>query len=316
MKTTKINFRNSIKSTLILSLITLFFFSCNKDEFEVINGNEPIPTPQSFKNLFDMKLESLTTSLQFDASSNYTYTSINGVVLNINGSCLRKNGNPVTGIVKLSYIEIFDKGNMLTSNKPTLANVSGNKELLISGGEFFIEATQDNVKLTLTCPITLNIPTSLTGGTQTGMEPFVGTINTEGELAWDQAPTYEVLTNANASTPVYTALIPAFGWFNCDKFFDSTSPKTPIIANVPAGYGSNSAVFLAVKNLPSSLGNIYGKFPIGLDCFLIFVTEKDGKFRYVIKPQVLTANHQVTFSLSETTTATASELTAAINALQ
>ena len=48
----------------------------------------------------------------------------------------------------------------------------------------------------------------------------------------------------------------------------------------------------------------------------IFVTEKDGKFRYAIKPSTpLTANHQVTFTLAETTVGTQENLTAALNAL-
>ncbi|CAM3661715.1 hypothetical protein FLGE108171_09130 [Flavobacterium gelidilacus] len=315
MKTIKNYFTGTMAKVMLLLCLTLSFISCNEDEFEVINGIEPIPTPQALKNLFEAKTASLTNVITFDASTTLNYTSPKGVNLSIIGSCLRKNGSPVTGEVKVTYVEIFDKGNMLTSNKPTLANVGANKELLESGGEFYIQATQDNIKLTLTCPISLDIPTSLTGGTKTGMEPFSGTINSEGELSWDQAITYEILTVAQATTPIYAAIIPSFGWFNCDKFYSTPGPKTTITANVPAGYGANSAVFLAVKTFPNSLGKSYGQFPVGLDCYLIFVTEKDGMFRYAIKQQILTENQQVFFALSETTIGTADEFTTAINAL-
>jgi hypothetical protein len=311
----KMNYVRTIKSFVLLTLVALFIQSCNKDEYEVINGEEPIPNSQALKNLYDGKLASLTNVILFDAATTLDYVSPKGVKLTINGSCLRKNGNPVTGEVKVIYVEIFDKGNMLTSNKPTLGNLAGNKELLYSGGEFYIQATQDNVKLTLSCPMLLEVPTSLTGGTQSGMLPFSGSIDENGDLAWEQATTYELVTNAQAETPVYAALIPSFGWFNCDKFASTTGPKTTITANVPAGYGANAGIFLSVKTFPNALGKSYGQFPVGLDCYLIFITEKEGKFRYAIKPQVLTANHQVTFSLSETTLATADELTAAINAL-
>lgn len=314
----KINCRlglRTIKSFVLLFLATFFLQGCNKDEYEVINNGETIPTPQALKNLYENKLASLTNIILFDASTTLNYISPKGVQLTISGSCLRKNGNPVTGEVKIKYIEIFDKGDMLTTNKSTLGNVGGDKELLYSGGEFLIEAEQDGIALTLVCPFSLEVPTSLTGGTQTGMLPFVGTIDADGELSWEQATTYEFITNAQAATPVYAALIPSFGWFNCDKFASVIGPTTTITANVPAGYGANSGIFLAVKTFPNALGKSYGKFPIGMECYLIFITEKDGKFRYGFKPQTLIANHQVTFSLSELTLGTAEELTAAINAL-
>jgi hypothetical protein len=302
-----------LKAIVLLIFTMSTFISCNKDEYEVIGDD--VPNAQSLKNLFDQKLADITNIQTFDASTTLNYISPKGVKLTLNGSCLRKNGNPVVGEVKVKYVEIFDKGNMLTTNKPTLGITGGNQELLYSGGEFLIQAYQEDVLLTLSCPFILEIPTALTGGTQTGMLPFAGTINAEGELSWEQATSYELITNTQATTPVYAALIPSFGWFNCDRFAATTGPKTTITANVPAGYGNSSGIFLAVKTFPNALGKSYGQFPVGLDCYLIFITEKDGKFRYAIKPQVLAANHSVTFSLSETTVGTAAELTTAINAL-
>ena len=304
---------HNLKVFALLIFTISLLESCNKDEYEVIGDN--LPSAQSLKNLFDQKLANITIIKTFDASTTLNYISPKGVRLTLNGSCLRKNGNPVAGEVKVKYIELFDKGTMLTTNKPTLGITGGNQELLYSGGAFLIEAYQGEVLLTLSCRFTLQIPTSLTGGTQTGMLPFAGTINASGELSWEQATTYELVTNVQAATPVYAALIPSFGWFNCDKFANVTGPKTTITANVPAGYGPSSGIFLAVKTFPNALGKSYGLFPVGMNCYLIFITEKDGKFRYAIKSQILTENHSVTFNLSETTVGTAEELTTAINAL-
>lgn len=318
MKKLKIKSRNPIRAIqrfVLLTFVALFMQSCNKDEYEVINNGEAIPTSDALKTLFDARLSAISNVKFFEANTIFNWTSPKGVVLEIDGSCLRKNGNPVVGEVKILYVEIFDKGNMLTTNKPTLGNLSGNKELLYSGGEFYIQASQNGVNLTLTCPMSLEIPTSLTGGTQSGMLPFTGTIDSNGDLSWDLATTIKIITTTQDGTPIYAALIPSFGWFNCDRFGGTPGPKTTITANVPAGYGANAGIFLSVKTIPNALGKSYGQFPVGLDCYLIFVTEKDGKFRYAIKPQVLTADHQVTFSLSETTLGTADELTAAINAL-
>jgi hypothetical protein len=315
LKLFRLDSLNVLKTTFLVVITTFSIQSCNKDQYEEIKGEELVPTSKALRTLFDNKEASLINVLTFNANSSLNYLSPKGVKLRITGSCLRKNGNPVTGEVKVKYIEIFTKGDMLAANKPTLGNLNGNKELLSSGGEFLIEAFQGDVKLTLSCPMSLEIPTSLTGGTQTGMQAFTGTIDANGDLGWEQATTFELVTNTQATTPVYAVLIPTFGWFNCDKFSGTPGPKTTIVANVPAGYGANAGVFLSVKAFPNQLGKSYGQFPVGLDCYLIFVTEKDGKFRYAIKPQVLTANHQVTFNLSETMLATADELTTAINAL-
>ena len=304
------------KGLALFILSTFLLQSCNKDEYEVINNGEAIPMPKALQTLFDNQEASLTTILTFDAATNLTNVSPKGVTLNVIGSCLRKNGNPVVGQVKVKYIEIFDKGSMISSNRPTMGLNGTSNELLYSGGEFFIQAYQDNVALTSTCPFSLSVPTSNTGGTQTGMLPFVGTVDANGNLQWEPAPpTFDFITNTQSSSPTYQALIPSFGWFNCDRFASTPGPKTTISARVPAGYGAVSSIFLSVKTFPNALGKSYGMFPVGLDCYLIFITEKDGKFRYAIKPQVLTASHEVTFNLSETTIGTGAQLTAAINAL-
>ena len=307
---------SAAKKGLALFILSTFLLqSCNKDEYEVINS-EAIPPPQALQRLFDNQEAALTTILTFDSATTLTNVSPKGVTLTIDGSCLRKNGNPVVGQVKVKYIEIFDKGNMLSSNRPTMGLNGTSKELLYSGGEFFIQAYQDNVALTSTCSFSLSVPTSNTGGTQTGMLPFVGTVDANSKLLWEPAPpTFDFMPITQSLSPTYQALIPSFGWFNCDRFASLPGPKTTITTIVPAGYGAVCSIFLAIKSTPNMLGENYGLYPIGLDCHLIFVTEKDGKFRYAIKSQVITANHEVTFNLAETTVGTGAQLTAAINAL-
>lgn len=309
-------FKNYVKTFSLVIIVSVSLQSCNKDEYTVIGDG--LPTTAGLNNLYDGKLASITTIQTFDASTTLNYTSPKGVKLTINGSCLRKNGNPVTGEVKVKYIELFDKGTMLTTNKGTMGTNAAEKNLLVSGGEFYIQAYQEDVLLTLSCPFTLQIPTELTGGPDAAMLPFKGTINSEGDLIWDQSPTAELFIAPVQGTPNfnYNAILDGFGWFNCDRFYNNAGPKTLITTFVPSGYGNgNSDVFLVVKTIPNSLGKTFGQFPVGLDCFLVFVTEQSGKYRYAIKPQTLTADHQATFNLSDTTLGTKEELTAAINAL-
>ncbi|WP_246125948.1 hypothetical protein [Bizionia myxarmorum] len=43
-------------------------------------------------------------------------------------------------------------------------NSNGNKVMIITGGEFFLEATQNGDVLDTSCAIQIEVPTALTGG--------------------------------------------------------------------------------------------------------------------------------------------------------
>lgn len=300
-----------------LALIASIIASCSPgDSF---NSNALPPTAQEFKSLFAQSMVNHTQTETFDAGSTIEFTSEKGVKLLINSGCLLKNGNPVTGTVELEYVEIINRGNMIATNKPTMGKAAGENRLLTSGGEFYVNVTQNGEQLTLICDMLLVVPTSLTGGTQNDMLPFDGTIDADGELLWEQSNSTEFWIGESDFTNVesYTALYSSFGWFNCDKFMNYPGPKTSITTLVPQGYGNgNSFVFQATSDFPNSLGNISGQYPVGLDSYFIFVTEENGLFRYAIKPsQPIEMNHTLTFSLSETQLATEAQFIAIIDAL-
>jgi hypothetical protein len=294
----------------LLVLLSSQLVGCSKDDKTTY-----APTAASLKSLFDANKDAIKQTATFDAGSTFTFTSSAGTTITIDGTCLRKNGNPVTGNVDLEFIELYDKGSMALTNKATMGiNSSSELEVLDSGGEFYVNAKQGGVDLTTTCYIPIQVPTSLTGGTKTGMGPFTGTTDSNGNLTWEVAPGADFWTTNVPDK--YNSVLSSFGWFNCDKFYNDPRPKTHITVLVPTGYANASTVFLSTNLKPNSLGGIGGsKYPIGLDCNIIFVTEDNGNFRYAIKPMTLVANQQVTFSLSETTLATAAQLKAALNAL-
>ena len=305
--------------TYLALSILLLATSCSDDIDD--NINLEATTSEKFYGLFQAEMTNQTQTFAFDSESGLvTFISDNGVYLTIDGSCLRKNGQPVTGQVNLEFIEIFDRSTMLLTNKLTMGLDNGQKKLLISGGEFYINVTQDNVNLTLTCEMLLAVPTALTGGTVPEMAPFTGTVDANGNIIWELSPMTELWNgtlNPNSNEQSYNALISNFGWFNCDYFMNSNLPMTEITANVPTGYGyGNSIILLVTRNIPNSLGTIGGVYPIGLDCHLIFLSEKEGKFYYNIKEnQTLINNHVVNFTLSELQLATAEEIRTIIDAL-
>ena len=268
-----------------------------------------------------------------------TFTSPKGVVIKLNGLGLRKNGNPVTGLVDIKYSEIFDSGKMLTTDKTTMGmQTNGQMGLIISGGEFYINATQGGVQLTTVTPVQLQIPTILTGGPNPAMTLWTGqaptaTSNMLGWFATDPGPTGANGVNINQpngqGSGSYNATLPGFGWTNVDRFYNDPRPRTTLLATVPSGYNdTNSAIYLHYDGQGSSLAKFdrylsatqqfsehYGQIPIGLVCHAIFVTEDNGQWRYAIKAFTVQSGDIYNFTLAETVLGNQAQLEAAINAL-
>lgn len=338
MKTIKIkNHYTANPLYIMLFALTLTVMSCDTNDDNAVT-NTP-PTVQEFNVIRQIALDNLTQNFQINtANGTTTWTSAKGVELDINPSCLTLNGNPVTGLIDIEYVEIFDGGNMITTNKPTMGLMgNGDKSLLISGGEFFINATQGGVQLELTCPMTVIVPTSLTnpGGDQE-MTLWNGVFDDNGNLTWEEIPedpagtgNGNVFIEGDGANAVYYAYFDSFGWTNVDRFYSDPRPKTTILVDVPNGYdNTNSAVYLHYDGEGNALANLdtydentglfsehYGQIPIGLACHIIFATESDGQWRYAIKGVTITANTTYSFTLSETTVGTEQQLIDAINNL-
>lgn len=322
------NLKN-ILGTLLLA--TVLFSSCSKnnDDADIIIR----ATAEEFSNLQDDALEDLTQTFQFNAEDgSVSFTSDKGVDIYLNGSCLTLNGNAVTGQVDLEFVELFDKGTMLITNKPTMGVLpNGDKALLISGGEFFIEATQNGVALETTCDIQMGIPSALTGGIDNDMILWNGTIDEDGNLEWEENDR----DGANGQGGVfaegnqYYAFLGDFGWSNVDRFYNDPRPKTTILVGVPEGYNNtNCSVFLSYDGEDTGLANLdtydtgtglfsehYGQIPIGLECHVIFVTEEANDWKYAIKSVTIAENDVITIADGETSIVTEAQLTTIINGL-
>lgn len=318
----------------ILAVIALA--SCSKDDNNQII--EPvIPTAQGFTNLQSAALDAVTQNFTMIAENGLaTFTSTKGVNIKLNGLGLRKNGNAVTGLVNVKFSEVFDSGKMLTTDKTTMGlQANGQMSLIISGGEFFINATQGGVQLTTVNSILLTVPSALTGAADPAMMLWTGqtATATSNMLGWTRtdpgpAGANGVMINQGTNTS-YNATLPGFGWTNVDRFYNDTRPRTLLLATVPAGYDSNNcAIYLHYDGQGSSLAKFdryltatqqfsehYGQIPIGLLCHAIFVTESNGQWRYAIKAFTVQSGDIYNFSLAETVLGNQTQLETAINAL-
>ena len=322
----KTNFRKA--SIFIIAGIALSGCSPGND------AQPEVPTASAFDALKEAALDIQTFNFNAEDGA-VTFTTDKGVQLTINGNCLTQNGNAVAGPVVLEYSELFDAGSMLVSDKTTMGKLpNGDMALLISGGEFHINATKNGQPLDINCAINLVIPANLTGGVDNNMTLWDGTIDADGNLEWE-----EQQQNAGGPAggaggvevqgPNYNAFFSGFGWTNVDRFLSDTRPKTTILAAAPTGYNfENSAIYLHYDGVGAGLAKLdtfnsetqqfsehYGQIPIGLECHIIFVTVADGQWKYAIKSATIAANDVYIFTLSETTVGSEAQLRAAINAL-
>jgi uncharacterized lipoprotein YajG len=317
----------TLKNITLVLAAALTLASCSKDDNNLpIDNPKPLPTAASFAALKEKSLENLKQKFTLTAEDGVTtLTSAKGVKLTIDGSCLRKNGNAVTGAVNVEITEIFDAGSMLATDvTSTGVMADGNQSVLISAGEFLVTASQGGVQLTTTCGMPIAIPGSLTGGFQAGMELWDLKKQVTGKNAWEKAG-----RQVDGKGGVYYTALQGFGYTNVDRFGSDPRPKTTLLATVPAGYNfDNCGIYIHYDNLGSNLANFdkflsatnqftehYGQIPIGLQAHVIFVTEDQGQFRYAIKAVTVAANDIYNFTLAETVLGTETQMKAAINAL-
>ena len=190
-------------------------------------------TEEGFSNLKVASLEAKVQDFQFNADQTSVFTTDQGVQFVLTGSCFTQDGNLISGMVDLEVVELFERGEMLTTNKPTMGTMpNGDKALLISGGEFFINATQQGVQLELDCPIQVVIPTDLTGQADTEMTLWYGdAVDQDCDGLDDDCDgfVWEEVENGGQAQEVdfvqgdagenYTTAFGKFGWTNVDRFF-------------------------------------------------------------------------------------------------
>jgi len=296
-----------LNSTLCAILLTaLCLTSCKDDD----QNQAELPTAEEFQSVRQTALDNITQNFQYPPGGTTSFTSNQGVQLDIY-NCTDASGNQTTNMVDLEFVEIFDRGTMLVTNKPTMGVLpSGEQAILISGGEFYFNATEDGTQLEA-CGIQAVIPADLTGGVDYSMSLWEGNIDADGDLTW-----MPLGLEFGVDSSDYFVFIDDFGWINCDVFYDDPRPKTDITVEVPAGYDNeNSGVYFAIVGEQSGLGTLAGEFPIGLEAHVIFVTAEGTDWRYAVESITVSENEVVTFELTDTAVVTEAELITIINDL-
>ncbi len=334
------------KVILMLMTVSLMFVSCESDsKSESTNElGKPVSSAvtEEFRALRNNALNDITQRKRVfyggDKAVVFQTASKSSIVIPAN-SIRTRDGQSISGEIDIVYIEIFNKSKMVVTNKPTMGLVQGNRALLETGGEFFLDITFRGEQVEIVRPITVSINNTNSNAEARGMVLWNGDINNNENLTWLPA-SRENLSFENSGSvyegergDFYNVSLSNsrnFGWCNIDKLVRFNGQPVFITVQPPAGFNdSNSSVYLAVKGQDNMLAQFdvfnsatntfeehAGLVPVGLQCYIIFVSGQAGNFIYSIQSVTVGAN--ATYSVSSSslvTTNNYAQLEAAIEAL-
>jgi hypothetical protein len=241
-------------------------------------------------------------------------------------------GEAVSGPVDIELVEVYNRAEMLKKRLPTNGKQNnGDISTIISGGEFFINATQNGQQLVPAAAFDLTAPTNNFNPEMTVFRPE-NCDTLDCDVVWEEDEQAQVIggeiQNADGSwTSAYIAPLTGFGWTNLDRWYLYAGPKTTILVDVPEGFDdTNSAVYVSYDGEPTALALLdtydaslelfsehYGQMPIGQQVHFIFVSVQDGDYVYAIQAATIVDGHTEVISTTQITSEAG--ITALINAL-
>lgn len=318
--------KTNVKSMLLVSaLATVTILSCKKENSVI--PETPVSEQATLSTLFAEKVAPKQT-FTINANQYQKITGAKGTILKIQpGSFKTMSGQTVTGNVTIELREIYSKSDMIFSKAPTMSN----NQILISGGELFLEAYQNGAELVLssTNSIAVMVPTTNPGP----MQEFYSNqdFDADGGLNWELADSsytdsIDVIEDSvnNFEYPYYYFNLDGMNWINCDYFWENPGPFTDVDVNVGSEFnGNNCTIYISFDGQNSvvslfdyDLNNVfdygYDSFPQGSNVHIIAVGSVNGQYYSSIVPATLGANFSTALTLTQTTL---SQLTADINAL-
>ena len=310
--------KKNLTPLICVMLSCLLMMGC--DEHEIKKG--PLPDKEALVEFFNTHTNDNLQMATLNASTGGSVHGDQGTVLQFGADAfLTHEGDVVTGEVDIEFLEIYDRADMLFTRKPTHGKMSnGDVGMLISGGEFYVNASKNGVGLKLAGGFTLIAPTAKTGGVDEDMRQFQGEVECEGEdcdVVWaenqDRGIEMGEFQGPGGVYGAYYCFIKQFGWTNIDRWFSDPRDKTTIFVTVPEGFdNSNCAVFIAYEGEPTALGRFdrfdelsgkftehYGLIPIGLKVHIILVSIIEEEIHYAIKSATISENHEEVFEAVE-----------------
>ncbi len=296
------------------SFAGLLFLNMTGCDEEVKIPEGPKPDSEALIQWFNTSNDDSRQHFSISSSTGGQVTGSKGTMIQFGSKVfLTLSGETVTGNVDIELIEIYNRATMLLTKKPTNGKW-GNDSIstLVSGGEFYVNATQNGNQLKLKTGFTIVAPTENTGEIDQDMRRFTGAVECEGNdcnVIWEEEDDKGIeigeFQGVGGFKTAYYVFQSKFGWTNIDRWYNDPRPKTTIFVDVPDGFdNTNCAVFVAYDGEPTALASFdiydkdkklfaehYGLIPIGIKVHFILVSIIDEEIHYAIKAATITENH-------------------------
>lgn len=259
--------------------------SCRKDDVVVCTPTPvPLPTPTSNLSLEDFTrrngapVQTFTLTLGTSVAPQTVITSAGAKLTFPATNFVLPTGALATGTAQVRVQEIYSVPDMVLSNMPTL--LAGSREVLISGGEFRIQAWQNGVRLQLapgTARVAVQspVPTGASSGRQLlWQQPATRLLG--DSAGWIPAtpppvspgqPTPRDTIRTIGQPLTYLTPIPldSISWWNIDQLWHlyqaaPVGTVTVQVPAIPAGSTGSTRVFLRVVGL-NGLARLYPTTP-------------------------------------------------------
>lgn len=312
---------NLMKNILVLFFVPFLLTSCSKDnsvEFVPYIGHPLNDTTWATNVPMDASAYRLSQEFSytplvdsFNASSTSVVKFSNSVEVTIpSGSCVFANGNAVSGNVKIELLVLNKKGDYMRFARPTTSYSS----ILESAGSFYINTSQNGSEVLLRSNKRAII-NFIDSSPVNNMLVFYGQhnpvpplpIGTNPLFTWMKATDSSrvtTFTRVNTSGVVkgYNLFSGKFDWITCERFRDTSMPRTKITTLLPANYTNTNTTTYAVFKHSNTIVQLLGDpesrtffaagIPINEEILLVSISLRGTEF-YLGTKEIVSSDNMV-----------------------
>jgi len=284
--------KNTSKYLALCITTIIFASSCKKNNDEFTPEEDPIVNQQTNTPNIQAMFNNMATPLETHTAEMSTYNTFicsNGTSVTIYPNAfLTQSGNAVTGIVNIEVKDVLNKKDMILNNAIPVSN----GQLLVSGGEVYLNATQNGQKLKInpSSAVYLKVPIYDTPSNQMLEFYASGPSNlSNSSLNWATSntatTTIEVTQDSIATGPslsYYSFQVDSLNWTNCDYFRNPGVNNTTCTVNLTGFFtNSNAAVFISMNGV-NALARLHDTFTTVSQSFSSYVNSLPEGLAYTI----------------------------------
>jgi hypothetical protein len=259
----------------------------------------PTSNGAAFRKAFFTGNGVATQTFTVNTNSMGSITGAQGTIINIfPNAFVTAQGAPVTGVVTINLREIYSKGEMIRSGVLTVSN----GKLLVSGGELFINATQNNQTLKLANNQSILVSMQKKINNPNDMQEFYTRAAIDTTNWGDPQDTIVVIPDSSSVNGSYYFALDSLGWINCDYFYANTNPLTTVNVTIAdtSFNSSNTMVFISFNGLNSAMGcyqtNVVSTFaanyvPTNMPVTIVAISQKGTNYYAAFASTSITNNH-------------------------